>query len=71
MLVNDSGRAVIADFGMSYAQYDRPTGDAAVTNEDWLAPELFSYGKKTPFKDRKLSERTDMYAYGWLCYEVR
>ncbi|KAF9256017.1 kinase-like protein [Marasmius fiardii PR-910] len=67
ILITPSGRACIADFGLSRiadshglqmtTSTSRPTGTAR-----WLAPELLSGGRN--------SKESDIYAYGCVCYEI-
>lgn len=68
VLVSDKGRALLHDFGLSTIATDDVKIDDKVTNHRWVAPELKNFDEsKGP---RKLTESSDMYAFGCLLYEV-
>ncbi len=70
ILVNNSGRACITDFGISTIWTDRTLGFTHTTggvigrSTRWAAPELFEEGQKP-------SRASDIWAFGAVCYEVR
>jgi serine/threonine protein kinase len=68
VLVEDSGRALLCDFGLVRIKADitsrtRIGGDAAVPgSRNWMAPELLSGSLPRP--------PSDIYAFGMTLYEV-
>ncbi|TEB22338.1 kinase-like protein [Coprinellus micaceus] len=73
ILVSESGRASLADFGLS-----RVSGPALLTSVvtgtakntgtiRWLAPELLSLEDDA---DPKVTRTSDVYSYGCACYEI-
>ncbi len=68
VLVSDKGRALLHDFGLSTIATDDVKIDDKVTNHRWLAPELKNFDQSKG--SRKLTESSDMYAFGCLLFEV-
>lgn len=68
MLIDDSGKAVICDFGLSRIKADStsrvtiPTSTIAAGSRNWMSPERLLGGLP-----RKPS---DIYAFGMTIYEV-
>ncbi|KAG6861955.1 hypothetical protein C0995_009139 [Termitomyces sp. Mi166 len=72
VLIHDSGRACLADFGMAsfrdaYDQQDSAffSSASASGSVGYQAPELFNHNKNSV-----RNEATDVYAFGMLCYEM-
>lgn len=68
VLVDNSGSALLCDFGLARIKADMTsrtrTGNARVSgSRNWMAPELLSGSLVSP--------RSDMYAFGMTVYEVR
>lgn len=70
ILVNDSQRALITDFGLSAIWTDKALSFASMTSGPtdrsirWSAPELFEEGALP-------NRASDIWAFGCVCYEVR
>lgn len=69
ILVSASGRARIADFGMSAIRHDKElsitiTSTIAGFTYRWAAPELLE-------KNRPATRASDVWAFASVCYEVR
>lgn len=70
VLVNQSGRACIADFGLSTIQTNRTLGFTNTTaassgrTNRWASPELLE-------DDSRHTCASDIWAFGCVCYEVR
>ncbi|KAF7318578.1 hypothetical protein HMN09_00368200 [Mycena chlorophos] len=68
ILITQSGRAVLADFGLSSVTESKimtgtsSSGRKAAGTVRWQAPELFSGGKN--------SFASDVYAFAGVCYEI-
>ena len=68
MLIDDNGRAVLRDFGLSRVKADVTThaGNASaailVGSRNWMAPDRFT--------GRLLKKPCDIYAFGMIIYEV-
>lgn len=68
ILINPDGEAIICDFGLS-TNSNVPDNVKTVTNrtnDAWLAYEFFRLG----VLDTPLTIKTDIFAYGCVCYEV-
>ncbi|KAK7062516.1 Rho guanine nucleotide exchange factor [Paramarasmius palmivorus] len=68
ILMTNSGRATIGDFGLSYVaegEILRMTSTSAFSGGTprWLAPELLSPSSRPSYK-------SDIYAFGCVCYEI-
>lgn len=70
VLVNDSGRACLTDFGLALVRADETLAHtvAASTAQGfssrWAAPELLDEGARA-------TKASDVWAVGCVCYEVR
>ena len=74
ILIDDSGRARIADFGLATFISDpgNPTALSSATNAGttrWMSPELL-HPEKFGFKDTKRTKESDCYALGMVILEV-
>ena len=68
MLIDDTGKAVLCDFGLSRIKADvtsqtvRTDGGSIVGSRNWMAPERLLAGS--------LKAPCDIYAFGMTIYEV-
>ena len=73
ILVTESGKACLADFGLSIhvdAEMLKWTSESSENTGGtvrWQAPELFDPENE----DSKPTKETDVYAFSCVCYEVR
>ena len=73
ILVTESGKACLADFGLSNhvdAEMLTWTSESSTNiggTVRWQAPELFD----TENENSKPTKETDVYAFSCVCYEVR
>ncbi|KAG5729731.1 Serine/threonine-protein kinase HT1 [Termitomyces sp. T112] len=73
ILVNDSGRACVADFGLSSVidplnhQWTESAATLPGGTMNWQAPELFDVEHSRPVKNTTAS---DIYAWACVCYEI-
>ena len=69
MLVDDTGHATLTDFGrakvIGAVGYDTPI---LAGYAPYMAPELFPQGDVNI--DQLFSQKSDVYAFGMLCFEV-
>lgn len=69
ILVNDSGRACITDFGLSLIRADKTLAYTLAANTvlgcsyRWAAPELLN-------ENFRPTRASDIWAFGCVCYEV-
>ncbi|KAF9441109.1 kinase-like protein [Macrolepiota fuliginosa MF-IS2] len=69
VLVNDSGRACITDFGLASIQvdqtlsYSRGATTVSGCSYRWAAPELLEDGAH-------MTKKSDVWAFGCVCYEI-
>jgi serine/threonine protein kinase len=68
VLIDDSGKAVLCDFGLTRIRADVTSrtgkaGGGIVGSRNWMAPELLLGGS--------LKKPSDIYAFGMTIYEVR
>ncbi|KXN80646.1 Mitogen-activated protein kinase kinase kinase 12 [Leucoagaricus sp. SymC.cos] len=64
ILVSDSGHAVIGEFGIAHITFGYSSTRQASGTWNWTAPELLANETEKP------SERSDIWSFGCLCYEV-
>ncbi len=72
MLFNPTGQALLCDFGLStHSNIDRMWQTSSKeTHVSWLAYEFFDV-ENPGRKLQKLTVKTDVFAFGCVCYEVR
>ena len=76
VLINDSFRACLADFGISTSagaeHHTTPSASSISVSSDfwWMSPELFDPGR-FGLTDGRQTKRSDCYALGMVIYEVR
>ncbi|KAK7014133.1 Rho guanine nucleotide exchange factor [Paramarasmius palmivorus] len=68
VLITKTGRAIVADFGLSYVaegEVLRMTSTSALLGGTprWLAPELLNHASRPSYE-------SDIYAFGCVCYEI-
>jgi serine/threonine protein kinase len=67
VLVAETGRAVVADFGVSFigmTNVGTTTSADFAGSVNWMAPELLTVDRPEPTKE------SDMWSFGCTCYEV-
>ncbi|KXN83462.1 Serine/threonine-protein kinase HT1 [Leucoagaricus sp. SymC.cos] len=64
VVVSETGHAMICDFGISRIRSGFTTNAISMGTMSWTAPELFR------IDDSKPTEKSDIWSFGCLCYEV-
>lgn len=66
VLVSDTRRAMLTDFGISHVSMTLlTTTQSQPGTANWMAPELFKDD------DAFATEESDIWAFGCVCYEVK
>ena len=71
ILINDTGHACLADFGLLTIATDVTCSNTFLEGGSyrWMSPELF-FPKEFGLKDPRPTESSDCYAFGMVIYEV-
>lgn len=71
MYINPTGTALLGDFGLNTVTEKENEYSASVQGGStaWLAPELLD-PERISQESSQVSQQTDVYAFGCLCFEV-